>query len=161
MRGERTDGPQFGQASAGLLDGGRLFGPHERGSRRSPERALLASLAAFGLERQKLRDVAVGEGRYEGVLVRVEKSHARYRRFVDGGRLDQVFDRYSAGRDPAVSRINVQAIAIADRAVMDHEAAFAPARAGTQMVEVAAFVIDDGRHTSPPQSWWESFVTIG
>ncbi len=100
MRGERTDGPQFGQASAGFLDGGRLFGPHERGSRRSLERALLASLAAFGLERQKLRDVAVGEGRYEGVLVRVEKSHARYRRSWTG----VVSTRYSIGTPPVATQ---------------------------------------------------------
>jgi hypothetical protein len=35
---------------------------------------------------------------------------------------------------------------------MDHEAAFASPRAATQMVQIPAFVVDDRRHTSPPQS---------
>ena len=58
-----------------------------------------------------------------------------------------------------VSSIDVQAIAISDRAVVDHEAAFPLPRAGTQMIEIAAFVVDDCRHTSPPQSYAKSFVT--
>jgi hypothetical protein len=36
--------------------------------------------------------------------------------------------------------------------VMDHEAAPAAPRASPHVIEVAAFVVDDRRHTSPPQS---------
>ena len=175
---------------------------HERDPRRTPERALLAPLAALGLECEELGDVAVGERRYEEKLVRVEESHAgrgtigpvwvvrklhadaqvaaaapctidfdehlaarrrsnvnedavfgAIRAWIDRGRgLDEEFDRDPAGRDPAVSSIDVQTIAIPDRAVMDHEAAIAPPRAATQMVQIPAFVVDDRRHTSPPQS---------
>lgn len=74
--------------------------------------------------------------------------------------LNEELDRDAAGRDPAVRRVDVKSVAIADRAVMDHQAPVAPPRAGPEVIEVAAFVVDDGgRHTSPPQSSGQSFVT--
>ena len=63
--------------------------------------------------------------------------------------LDQEFDRHSAGRDPAVRSVDPQTIAVTNGAVMDHEAAFAPPRAGPQMIQVAAFVVNDRRPYGP------------
>jgi len=73
------------------------------------------------------------------------------------GVVNQELDRHAPGRDPLVSSIDVQAIAVADRAVMDHQAAFSTPRTGAEMIEIAAFVVDDGRHPSPPQSCCEKF----
>jgi len=75
--GEGTDGSKLGQAPTGFLQRGRFLWPHECGPRRTSERPLPASVAALGLEREELGDVAVGEGRYRRKLVRVEESHAR------------------------------------------------------------------------------------
>jgi len=66
VRGERAHGPKLGQTPAGFLDRGRLLGPHERGSRRTAQRALFASFAALGLEREEFSDVAVVERLYAG-----------------------------------------------------------------------------------------------
>ena len=46
-------------------------------------------------------------------------------------RLDEELDRYAAGRDPAVSFIDMQAIAVPDGAVMDHQSALASPRSGS------------------------------
>src|SRR5438132_7785470 len=71
--------------------------------------------------------------------------------------LHQEFDRYTAGCDPAMGAVHVEAIAIADRSVMNHQTAVASPRAGPEMIEVAAFVVNDRRHTNPPQSYEEEF----
>lgn len=69
------------------------------------------------------------------------------------GALDEDFDRDAACRDPAMSGVDMDTVAVADRAVMDHETAVASPRASTEMVEVAALVLDHERHPSPPQSF--------
>jgi hypothetical protein len=67
------------------------------------------------------------------------------RAWVDSrGRLNKELDRHAAGRDPVVSSIDVQAVAITDRPVMYHEAALAVSRPGPQVIEAAAFVVNDG-----------------
>src|SRR6266550_5908782 len=71
--------------------------------------------------------------------------------------LHQEFDWYTAGCDPAMCSVHMEAIAIADRSVMNHQTAVASPRAGPEMIEVAAFVVNDRRHTNPPQSYEEEF----
>src|SRR5439155_27236967 len=56
--------------------------------------------------------------------------------------LHQEFDWYTAGCDPAMRSVHVQAIAIADRSVMNHQTAVASPRAGPEMIEFAAFVVN-------------------
>src|SRR5207237_7724128 len=73
--------------------------------------------------------------------------------------LHQEFDRYTAGCSPAMGSVHVEAIAIADRSVMNHQTAVAPPRAGPEMIEVAAFVVNDRRHTSLPRATRKRFVT--
>src|SRR5439155_21000841 len=63
MCGEWTDRAKLGEASTRFLNRGSLLRPHERRARRSPQRALFAPLAALRLEREELREVAVGERR--------------------------------------------------------------------------------------------------
>ena len=75
--GEGAHGSKLGQAPARFLDGGRFLGPHERRPGRAPERPLFAPLAALGLEREELGDIAVAERRYERKLVGVKKRHVR------------------------------------------------------------------------------------
>src|SRR2546425_1493774 len=65
--------------------------------------------------------------------------------------LKKEFDRHAASRDPAVCSIGMRTVAIPHRTVMDHQATVATSRAALQMVEVAAFVADDCRHTSLPK----------
>jgi hypothetical protein len=77
VRGEGTDGSKLSQATTGLLHRCRFLRPHQRAPRRTSERTLPAFLAALGLKREELGDIAVGERRYERKLVRVKKSRAR------------------------------------------------------------------------------------
>src|SRR2546426_7782404 len=99
-----------------------------------------------------------------GDLVRVDEelvdpicldAYPVVRRPANGVRraLKEEFDRHATCRDPAMSSINAHAIAIADRTVVHHQAAVATPRPGAEVIEVAAFVVDDRRHTRPPQSY--------
>src|SRR6266849_7360917 len=107
-------------------------------SKATPARS--AAAIPISKERGYVGDVAVGLRRYERKLLCVDKRPVRRRALgpVWSGRgLDQEFDRHSAGRDPEMRPIDVQAIAVTNGAVMDHKAALAPPRAGPQMIEVS------------------------
>ena len=73
-----THGSELREAATGRVQGVRFLRPHERGSRCTSERTLFAPLAALGLEREQLGDVAVGKSRgYRRTLVRVKEGHLR------------------------------------------------------------------------------------
>src|SRR5437773_12227940 len=75
--------------------------------------------------------------------------------------LHQEFDWYTAGCDPAMCSVHMEAIAIADRSVVNHQTAVASPRAGPEMIEVAAFVVDDRGHTDLAQSLAEQSSRTG
>src|SRR5947207_7480936 len=75
--------------------------------------------------------------------------------------LHQEFDWYTAGCDPAMRSVHVEAIAIADRSVVNHQTAVASPRAGPEMIEVAAFVVNDRGHTSLPRATRREFCHAG
>src|SRR5437899_95170 len=61
-----------------------------------------------------------------------------------------LFDRRAGGRDPPMSTLDVDPVAIADRSMVNDGPTDPAARSSAKVTWVAALVVDDRRHHAPP-----------
>jgi hypothetical protein len=119
---------------------------------------VFSPLAALGLQREELGDIAVRECVDGEKLVRWGQSHPDRRALrrvagaigrgaVDGERRAvERLDRDAARRDPAVRTVDRQTVAVADRSVVNDQSADIATRPGAKVIWVAALVVDNRWH---------------